>query len=141
MIVYYRIYTENGGIPSKRPVSADSPFLGQIKATSIPPPHTANSVKRSIARVEDIKDRARTILCLTPYSLLPMEDVDDIGILDPMGPGFSPEEPVAFVAKVTDLELGGSDRSGKTQRSIRSEGSTGPETQYCKSIYSIHFVA
>ena len=55
LIVFYRIYAEDGAVPSKTPTPGD-PFLGRIKARSVPPPHrdTAKAVKLTIARVENI---------------------------------------------------------------------------------------
>jgi hypothetical protein len=104
LLVYYRIYAEDGAIPSKTNVAPGDPFLGRIKAISVPPPHTAKTVKRSIAKVECIKDRTSTILFLTPYSQLPTDDADKVAILNRTGPGSTPHEPLALVAKMSDSE-------------------------------------
>ena len=104
LLVYYRIYAEDGAIPSKKPVPGD-PFLGCIKAISVPPPHTAKNVKRSIAKVECIKDRTNCILFLTPYSQLPTDDADKVAILNrTTGSGSMPHDPLALVAKMSDSE-------------------------------------
>ena len=63
--VYYRIYAEDGAIPSKTPITPDDPFLGCIDAISVPPPHTIKVVKHSIAKVENIKNRTSTSLFVT----------------------------------------------------------------------------
>ena len=55
--VYYRLYSEDGSIPSKTPAAPGDPFLGRIKARLVPPPHTVKAVKRCIAKMENIKDR------------------------------------------------------------------------------------
>jgi hypothetical protein len=86
LLVYYRIYAEDGAILSRTPVPGD-PFLGRIKAISVPPPHTANAVKRRIAKVESIKDRMGTSLFLTPYSKSHISDADKVDILN-AGPGY-----------------------------------------------------
>ena len=109
MLVYYRIYsTEYGAIPSKTSAAPGDPFLGRIKAISVAPPHTVNAVKLSIEKVEKIrvKDRTSTSLFLTPYSQSPMADAGKITILNLTGPGSTPQEPLALVAKmpVVDFE-------------------------------------
>ena len=111
LIVYYRIFAEDGAIPSKTPCDPRNSFLGRIKARSVPPPHndTAQGIKRNISKVENIKDISRTSLFLTPYSQSPMGNADKV---NRTGPGSTPEEPLAFVASVSDseqsaLELGG----------------------------------
>ena len=111
LLVYYRIFAEDGAIPSKAPVTPSDPFLGRIKAKSVPPPHrdTAQAVKRTIAKVENIENRTNTSLFLTQYSQLPMSNTDKVGS------GSTPQEPLAFVASISDSErsvLGSGGRSG-----------------------------
>ena len=103
LLVYYRIYAEDGAIHSKKPVAPD-PFLGRIKAISVPPPHTAKNVKRSIAKVECIEDHANSVLFLTQYSQSPTGDTDKIAILNRTGPGSTPHEPLALVVKKSDSD-------------------------------------
>ena len=43
---YYRIFAEDGAIPTKTSATPGDPFLGRIKAISVPPPHTAKAVKQ-----------------------------------------------------------------------------------------------
>ena len=104
MLVYYRIYAEDGAIPSKTPVAPGDLFLGRIKATSVPPPRTVKVVKCSIAKVENIKDRESTTLFLTPCSETPMDDAEKVTILNGTGPGSTPQEPLALVAKMSKSE-------------------------------------
>ena len=104
LLVYYRIYAEDGSIVSKTPAAPDDPFLGRIKARSVAPPHTAKAVKRSIAKMENIKDRTNTSLFFTPYSQSPMGDDDKVTILNRTGSGSTPQEPLALVAKMSDSE-------------------------------------
>ena len=104
MLVYYRIYAEDGAIASKTPAAPSDPFLGRIKARSVPPPHTVKAVKHSIAKVEDIKDPTSATLFLTIYSQSPMGDADKVAILKRSGPGSTPQEPLALVAKMSDSE-------------------------------------
>jgi hypothetical protein len=104
LLVYYRIYSEDGSILSKAPAAPDDPFLGRIKARSVPPPHTVKAIKHSIAKVEDIKDRTSTSLFLTPHSESPMGDADKVSILNHTALGSTPQEPLALVAKMSDAE-------------------------------------
>ena len=110
LLVYYRIYAEDGAIPSMTPAAPSNPFLGRIKARSVAPPHTVQTVKRSIAKVENIKDCTNTSLFLTPYSKSPMEDTGKVAILNRSGLGSTPQEPLAVVAKISDSERSALDR-------------------------------
>jgi hypothetical protein len=70
----------------------------------VPPPRNAKAVKCRIVKVENIKDSERTSLFLTPYSESPMDDADMFTIHNGTGPGSNPQEPLAFVAKLSDSE-------------------------------------
>ena len=142
LLVYYRIYAEDGAIPSKAPAVPGDSFLGRIEARYVPPPHTAKAVKRSIAKVESIKDRKSTSLFLTSYSQSPMGDADKVSILNRTGPGSTPEEPLALVAKMSDsersaLESGG--RGGLTSAQAVAPDSA-PEIRYRTSIQHFYFL-
>jgi hypothetical protein len=135
LLVYYRIYAVDGAIPSKTPVTPGDPFLGRINAVSVPPPHTANAVKRSIAKVENIKDRGSTSLFLTPYSQLPMGDTDKVAILNLTGPGSMPQEPLALVAKMSHYERRALESGGRDGLASAEELDTTPqEIRYRTSI-------
>ena len=54
--------------------------------------------------MENIKDRESTSLFLTSYSQSPMDDADKVNILNSTGPGSTPQEPLALVAKLSDSE-------------------------------------
>ena len=125
--VYYRVYAEDGSIPSKTPAAPGDPFLGRIKARLVPPPHTAKAVKRCIAKMENIKDRTSTTLFLTPYSQSPMADNDKVTILSRIGPGSTPQEPLALVAKLSDSERSDleSERRGGLANAAEPAGDTG----------------
>ena len=111
--MYYRIYAEDGSIPSKTPAAPGDPFLGRIKARLVPPPHTAKAVKRCIAKMENIKDRTSTTFFLTQYSQSPMADDDQVTILSRTGPGSTPQEPLALVAKLSDSERSDLESEGR----------------------------
>ena len=134
MLVYYRIYAEDGAIPSKTPAIPSDPFLGRIKARYVPPPHTAKAVKRSIAKVENIKDRTSTSLFLTPYSQSPMDDAGKV-TLNRTGPGSTPQEPLAVVAKMSDSERSALESGGRGGLAMAAEpDTTSPEIRYRMSI-------
>ena len=137
LLVYYRIYAEDGAIPSKTPATPGDPFLGRIKARSVPPSYTVKAVKRSIAKVENIKDRANTSLFLTPYSQSSMGDTDKVTILNRTGPGSMPQEPLALVAKMSDSErsaLKSEGRGGPVSATEPASDTTTPEIRYRTSI-------
>ena len=69
------------------PVAPCDSFLGRIKTMSVPPPRTVKAVKRSISKLENIKDRESTTLFLSPCSQSPLDDAEKITILNGTGPG------------------------------------------------------
>ena len=130
MVVYYRIYAgdrRDGAIPSKTSVTPGDPFLGRIKARSVPPPHTVEAIKLGIAKLEDIKlnDPTTISLFLTPHNQSPMGNADKFTILNrtQAGPGSTPQNPLALVAKMSDSE-----RSALKSR--RGGGLAEPNTSY-----------
>jgi hypothetical protein len=134
LLVYYRIYTEDGAIPSKTPVAPDDPFLGRIIARFVPPPRNAKAVKRSISKVENIKDRESSSIFLTPYSESPMDDADKFSIHNGTGPpGSTPQEPLALVAKMTDSEESERRASKSRGRAAKPE-TTPPDIRHGTSI-------
>ena len=137
LLVYYRIYAEDGAIPSLTPAVPGDSFLGRIEARYVPPPHTTKAVKRSIAKVENIKDRKNTSLFLTPHSQTPMRDADKVTILNRTGPGSTPQEPLALVAKMSDSErsaLESDGRGGLTSAQAVESDSAPQEIRYRTSI-------
>jgi hypothetical protein len=137
LLVYYRIYAEDGAIPSKAPVASGNPFLGRIKARSVAPPHTVQNVKRSIANVEDIKDRTITTLFLTPRSQSPLGDAEKVTIFNRTGPGSMPQEPLALVAKMSVSERSALESDGRGELASAADSepdTTPPSIRYRTSI-------
>ena len=131
--MFYRIYAEDGAIPSKSPCTPDGdPFLGRIKAVSIPPPHTPKTVKCSIAKVENIKNGEKMSLFLTQYSKSPMDEADKVINLNHIGtgPGSTPQEPLALVAKMLDFERSALNSEGRSGPSAAEHDTTSPDIQY-----------
>ena len=118
MLVFYRIYTEDGAIPSKTSIPTDDHFLGRIQARSVPPPHTVKSLKLRIAKVEDINlnDPTSISLFLTPGNQSPLLDADKVNIRNRTqdSSDYTSQKPLALVAKMSD-----SDRSSLESRSGR----------------------
>jgi len=79
----------------------------------VPPPRTVKVVKGCIATVENIKDREMTSLFLTPFSKSLMNDADKFTILNGTGPGSTPQEPLALVAKMSDSERSALESDGR----------------------------
>ena len=145
LLVYYRIYAEDGAIPSKTPVAPSDPFLGRIKVKSVPPPRTVRAVKYSIGNVENIQDRENASLFLTPYSQSPMGDAEKVVIPNhtQAGPGSTPQEPVALVAKMSDSERSALVSDGRSgfQVASTSELPTPPDIRCGTSIqHSLSFI-
>ena len=134
------MYTEDGAVPSKAPAPGD-PFLGRIKARSVPPPHrdTANALKLTIAKVEHNKGSTSTSLFLTPYCQSSMGDADKVTALNRIasGPGSTPLDPLAFVVKISGSALESDRRRGH----ITAEPDTTPDSEirYRTSIQHSYF--
>ena len=128
-------------LPSNTPVSSGDPFVGRIKFGSVPPPRTARTVKRCIAKKEIIKDRENTSLFLTSYSQTPMDDTDKVSILNGTGPGSTSQEPLALVAKLSDSER--SDLESGMRGGLVNAAEAGiapPEIRYGTSIQQCPFL-
>ena len=96
--MYYLLYGDDGGMPSKVVIDPEEPFTGRIRADSVAPPHSPASIKKCISRVERTpalaySDLFADISCDTPLI------EGHISILRTDGPGLSPNEPMAIVQK------------------------------------------
>ncbi|KAJ7731591.1 hypothetical protein B0H14DRAFT_2998333 [Mycena olivaceomarginata] len=60
--VYYRLYALDGMLHCKN--SQQTPFIGRIKATSVPPPYTIASLKRALVQAEGLPDPEGQLTCL-----------------------------------------------------------------------------
>jgi hypothetical protein len=104
--IYYRLYTEDESIPSANPIYSNDPSLGRISANVVTPPHTAINLKRCLLALENIDASISTSLFITASTQEPLDDKARVLILKSPGPGCTPNEPMALVAKVF-----GADRS------------------------------
>jgi len=81
--------------------------------------------------VESIKDRENTSLFLTPYSQSPMGDAEKVVVPNCTGPGSTPHEPVALVAKMSDSERSALESDGRGGLASASELNTTPPEIRC----------
>ena len=79
--------------------------------------------------MEDIKDPTSTSLFLTPYSQSPMSDADKVNILNRTGPGSTPHEPLALIAKMSDSERSALESRGRGGL-VNAEDTAPPEIRY-----------
>ena len=73
-----------------------------------------------------------------------MDDADKITILDGTGPGSTPQEPLALVAKLSDSERSALESDGRgglasAAKPIQVTNTTAPEIQYRTSIQHSYF--
>jgi hypothetical protein len=95
--VYYRIYTEDGAIPSKHPVNPSDLSLGRINIEVITPPHTIDSIKRCVAKAEQLGGASSSKLFKNMESETTMDTakVSVLGGGDRLGS--SEEDPMVYV--------------------------------------------
>ena len=86
-------------MPSKVAIDPEEPSLGRIRADSVPPPHSAASIKRCISRVERNPELANAALFADISCKTPLKE-GHIPILRTDCPGLSPDKPMAIVQNV-----------------------------------------
>jgi hypothetical protein len=69
----------------------------------VTPPHTVYNVKECLLGVEDMDESITTSLFVSPSSQTPMNDSGRVAILECPGPGYSPNEPMALVGKLSAI--------------------------------------
>lgn len=99
--VYYRIYTEDGAIPSKSPAYKDDLYLARIWANQIAPPPTVMSLKRCLSAVECIHDY-KTINIFT--SAKSETSMDDASLVSKFYSGSTPDDPMILKFTGTECE-------------------------------------
>ena len=140
MSVYYRIYSEDGGIPSKTSVTPDDRFLGRIKARSVPPPQILRAVKLTIAKAEDINLNDPTTIDLfhTSHSESPLSgDGRLINTLIVNSQRSTPQEPLALVAKMSDSKR--SSLESAREGGLAESNATSPGVRYRTSVQHSYF--
>ncbi|KAJ7686277.1 hypothetical protein B0H17DRAFT_1072205 [Mycena rosella] len=94
----YRVYAPDGAIPARKAPDPGNPFIGRIKATSVPPPHNVLSLKRALGKAEGLLDPSgcRTLIYRLHSATLPEDATARVSLLGP-GLGETPETAVALV--------------------------------------------
>jgi hypothetical protein len=95
-LVYYRVYTKDGAIPSREPANPEDSTVGCIRSDTVPPPHTAASIKRCISQRERFSNWEGSQLFETMDSLSPING-GHISLLTDDHLGSTPENPISFV--------------------------------------------
>lgn len=134
LAVYYRIYAEDGAIPSNQSFDNTDPYLGRIKATRVAPPHTVLSVKRRLSKIDGIPDHQLTDLFLTISSQAAMDSSEKVTLLKEPGFGWSRSEPVALVAKLSNEERDTLLSSREVAQYEISDRSSVPETNFSELL-------
>jgi hypothetical protein len=106
--VYYRVYSEDGGIAPKKPSDTDDSFLARIQSSSVSPPHTAASLKSCFCKLENIKDTASVDLFISRSSQSALDDSVSVAITTSPGPGYKAKDPMALVIRSTGSDSVGS---------------------------------
>ena len=94
--VYYLLYADDCGVPSKVAFDPEEPPLGRIRADSVAPPQSLDSIKRCISRVERNPALVHANVFADISCIVPLKE-GQISILGSDGPGLSPDEPMAVV--------------------------------------------
>ena len=97
--VYYSLYTEDGEIKPKHPINRsgdDSPSVACIDKYLLPPPHSPESIIRSISYVEGFSYCVWHRLFVGVTSESPI-NYREIWIPESGGPGTTPDIPLIFV--------------------------------------------
>jgi len=129
--VYYRVFAEDGAIPSANPVYSDDPYLGRILAKLVAPPHTAMTLKYCLSNFENIDNTTPTKLFIAPSSQTPMDDAGSVSILVHPGPGCTPNEPIALVIASADVDRGPLDEDQPEGVLLLPQGGPSPfKTRY-----------
>jgi hypothetical protein len=131
--VYYRVYTEDGAIPSKCPVYSDDPYLARIWAQQVALPRTVMSLKRCLSAVEHIGNYKDTSLFQSAKSDISMADTSHVSLASGSGPGSTPDNPMLLFAKVINIKAERLEASRPEVALLPPrEGTTPFKAQYCR---------
>lgn len=98
--IHYRFYNQDGETPSKACFDEEDTALGRILALSIAPPFNAASLRRRLVRAEGINNNSKSLQLFENISSdEPMNDGDDIPLLTDRYPGYTVDEPMAFIIR------------------------------------------
>jgi len=100
--VYYRVYAEDGVVPSKSPMYTDDPYLARIWAKQVALPRTVMSLKRCLSAVENI-DYKSTNIFASAKSETPMDDCSRLSFMSSSDLG-TPDDPMILFVKTLSAE-------------------------------------
>ena len=95
--VYYRLYTKEGSLESKKPIFSNDCSISRISSRSVKPPYTAASLKRCICKIEGVEGPEKGALYLSLSEKKPVDDSARLALKGSSGPGLSEVDPVVFV--------------------------------------------
>jgi len=95
--VYYLLYKgdSGGAVRSKKPFKIEGGVLGHIEIASVAPPHTVASLKRCIAKAEDIDSSWECRLHVDLIAKSPIPD-GSLSLHSDDRPGSSADRPMVF---------------------------------------------
>jgi hypothetical protein len=106
LLVYYKLFDEEGRLNVREPVYSNNPYIGRLDANEIPPPHTVRTlVERICAKEEkgfgihwESDDAFSTVLFETISSpkAYNLQDPEPLSLLSPDRPGSRPEDPLVL---------------------------------------------
>jgi hypothetical protein len=100
--VYYKLFDEEELCKIRHPIYANNPYIGQVDATLITPPHTVSTLVERICKKEnkgfgidwDSEDAFSTILFKSITSPTQYALEDPLSLLGEDRPGSTPQNPV-----------------------------------------------
>jgi len=104
-LVHYRIYIERGAFLPQSSAETRDPTIGRILARSVPPPHTAASLKERLCVAENVSDLSCAQLFLSCTARSAINDGDRISLLTGTGPGILPHDPMSLVISNNSIGL------------------------------------
>ncbi|KIM73953.1 hypothetical protein PILCRDRAFT_828691 [Piloderma croceum F 1598] len=120
--LFFRVFDEDGAIPTKNPPYSGDPYLGRIEAKSVCPPHTVASVRFRLAKAEGFDNRkTRSTLFLTISSPSPMNDDGRVDIFSGNGPGAVPHEPLALCIGLSRSNINSLNEGGEFHDILSAE--------------------
>ena len=99
-MIYYRIYTPECAVFTKRPAFLDSEYIGSIRSTWLMPPRNARSVRQFLSNLENI-DPSQTSLYCSRLRSSALDDKSLIFLEDGTPYGAKPEDPLILFSQVS----------------------------------------
>jgi hypothetical protein len=107
----------------KNPADPNDPFLGRVLAIRIPPSHSVSRLKRHLSKQESIPEDKNIEFYDNLACHAPLKDIDHVDIIDPVGAGSTPGDPVALVILDTPKSLPETPASNTSSRSLATSSS------------------